>query len=158
MKLTLLLADHFESLASGKILGLGLFPDRVVLVDPAPPGQRLGIDLCVLCCLTELPAHPADVLVELVAPGEDKAQAGLTLPNVAIPAGRSCNIISKYAPLLVGTGGMYTVRVEMAGQQVSDQFEVRVRPVPLQLAAPDQLSAAKAPSSTKAGSKRPRKS
>lgn len=137
MKLSVLIADHFETLSSGKILALGLFPDRVVVInlplqaDGTPPAPPYAVELSILCCFTELSSEVADLHLEVIPPEGGKPIARITVPQAAMDQGRSFNVIGKIAPLLASSSGFYAVKANMGKETAADQFELRIQfPVP----------------------------
>lgn len=132
MNMLLHIADHFDTLASGKTLAVGLFADRVVVMhvaaDAAPPSAALpyGCDLALLLTLTSAPAGPLQGQLRVIPPGAGEPVAAIEFNAVAGGPGLSVSVMTRLRPLLVPQAGTYTVEVTAAGQTLASSFEVRV--------------------------------
>jgi hypothetical protein len=135
MQLRIHIADHFDTLASGKVLAVGLFPDRVVLLNlPADAPEPsvdvpFAFDLDLLITLTGPQEEPVACDVRVLAPGAAPPVANLHAPSLQIAGGSSTNIASKLRPLLVPQAGLFTVEVTCGDQTLRDSFEVRLKRV-----------------------------
>lgn len=134
MRLNLLIADHFDTLASGKILAVGLFTDRIVMLQtpagvPAPtPARPHGADLALLLTLMDVPAGPLQGEVRVLPP-QPGAEPVMRAPfkGVLTETGVGINVPIQLRPLLVPAVGMFTVEVQVNDQLLREQFEVRLR-------------------------------
>lgn len=136
MQLHLLIADHFDTLANGKMLALGLFTDRVVVMhvpaetpDPTPE-IPYALELGLLLTLTNAPTTPIHGEVRIVAPGSGPPVGNLRFDALSIRSGDSANILTKLKPLLVPHAGTYTVEVHAGDEVLSANFEVRIYRMP----------------------------
>ena len=132
MRMYLHIADHFDTLASGKVLAVGLFPDRVLLIqvpaerqDPSPDAPY-GANLGLLVTLSEGPGGPVSGDIKVLPPAGLPAVATLAIPELVASDGRSANIIGMLRPLLVPRAGLYTVQATLGGEVASGEFEVRI--------------------------------
>lgn len=137
MQATLYVADDIQSLAEGKTLMVGVFTDRVVVLNVPPEtvemvnkGTPLGLAaLALMFTITD------------IEPGEHVGAPRITLPNgepspnqvepspFSVPKGGAANLLLKFQPFFVIGAGKYDVTVEVDGVPVSADFEVRVAPV-----------------------------
>ena len=131
MKGLLYVADNFQTLQDGKVLAVGLYADKVVVmnipIDAPEPSAELpfGISLGLLVCLLELPA--ADVSGHIsILPPSGHAMAPPMSFAVPAQAGRSANIVLATNPFLVSEPGVYQVVVDIADLHIAESFEIRM--------------------------------
>jgi hypothetical protein len=142
MHLRIHIADHFDTLATGKVLAVGLFSDRVVLLNlpadaPEPTSEiPFAFDLDLLITLTGPIAEPSACDIRILAPGMAQPVAHLHMPSLQIAGGSSTNITSKLRPLLVTQPGIFTVEASCGGETAQDTFEVRLQRLPQSEAPP----------------------
>ncbi|MEY4413271.1 MAG: hypothetical protein RIQ53_564 [Pseudomonadota bacterium] len=136
MRFLFYLADHFDTLSSGKQLAVGLYSDLVVVLNTLPeappptPESPFATDMSMLLSFSELPLGTHEGEVQVLPPGlehrpvaEMKFKCDVTQPDAAI------NIPLLFRPLLLPAIGMYKVRVRIGPDEMSAEFEVRVRAV-----------------------------
>lgn len=153
MHMQLLIADHFDTLASGKVLAVGLFTDRVVLLnvpaDAADPSPEVpfGIDLGLLITLSDTPPGPMAGEISIHPPGSLPPVAVLRFTGIGVAAGYAANVMTKLQPLLVPCPGIFAVHLKLGDDVWSETFEVRVQrqPLPLDLTAAAAASQAAKP-------------
>ena len=133
MKLLLYVADEFKTLEGGKTLAVGLFTDRVVVLNvprdaPSPTAELpYGIPLGLLACLIDVPK------TELAGSATIQPPSGATVmrvPSVLVkPAtvGGSANVVFRLDPFLMTGEGIYTLALELEGESLSETFELRVK-------------------------------
>lgn len=132
MHCELFIADHFDTLASGKVLAVGLFTDRVVVLRPgqgAPEATAetpYAHELSLLLMLKDLPPGKHVSRMTVSPPGANKPPVELRLPELELPAGQSANLIVKLAPLLVPRAGDFEVNVHVGDERQTLTFEVRI--------------------------------
>lgn len=133
MKLNLYVADEFRTLEGGKTLAIGLFTDRVVVLniprDAPPPSQDMpyGLPLSLLACLVDLPAAEVKGSMKVLPPTGD---AVMSVPSVAGKGsvGGSTNMIFRFDPFLMTGEGKYTAVLTFEGlAELSETFELRIR-------------------------------
>lgn len=134
MKLILYVADEFKSLEGGKALAVGLFPDRVVVLNvprtTPPPTAELpyGIPLGLLVCVLDLPA------AEVSGSGSIETPTGpsrMSLQRVTLrgAVGGSANLQMRFDPFLVTAPGTYSFTLSFDGfDPLSASFEFRIEP------------------------------
>lgn len=132
MKLILYVADEFKTLEGGKTLAIGLFTDRVVVLNvprevPAPSQEMpYGVPLGILACLVDLPK------TELTGSMHVKPPSGPTVmhvPNISAkgPVGGSANLACRLDPLVMPQEGIYTAVLAFDGfDSLSETFELRI--------------------------------
>lgn len=141
MRLQLLIADHFDTLANGKVVALGLFTDRVVVMnlpaDMAAPTVEMpfGLDLGLLLTLSDTVLNGADAEVSIHPPGGLPSVAVIRMAGLSVNPGASANLLTKLQPLIIPCPGVYEVQVKVGGQVMTDSFEVRIVPLPAATAA-----------------------
>ena len=133
MKLILYVADEFKTLEGGKTLAVGLFTDRVVVLNvphdvPSPSSEMpYGILLSLLACLIDMPKAEVTGSATIIPP------SGVTSMNVGSVSskavvGGSANIVFRLDPFLMTGEGLYTLVLEFEGvEPISDTFELRVK-------------------------------
>lgn len=136
MQLHLLIADHFETLASGKVLAVGLFTDRVVVMqvpaeEPDPsPKVPYATDLGLLLTLSDAPATQLEVEVRILPPGGGQAVGIAPFGGLRITGGHSVNILTKLKPMLVPQAGVFTVEAQVGDETLRASFEIRIHRLP----------------------------
>ena len=136
MRLQLLIADHFDMLASGKVAALGLFADGVVVLtlppDTAPPTAEMpyGLDLGLLLTLSDAELNNAQAQITILPPAGLPTVATVRADGVTAHPGQAANIMTKLKPLLVPCAGVYQAQVAVAGQVLTASFEVRIAAQP----------------------------
>ena len=131
MKALLYVADNFQSLQDGKVLAVGLYSDKVVIlnipIDAPEPSSKLpfGISLGLLVCLLDLPAEDVSGNISILPPSGHALVSPMTFA-VPAQAGRSANIVLALNPFLVSEPGLYQVVVDIADVRISESFEIRM--------------------------------
>jgi hypothetical protein len=132
MHVDVFVADHFDTLQSGKTIAIGLYTDRVIIINvpsdaPDPSEKPYGIDLSVLVCLTELPAgnHSLEIVIEdetgvVVGPAKG-SQISITVEE-----GKSSNCIIGFRPFLVPYEGAYYVAAGVGEQRERVPLWIRI--------------------------------
>lgn len=143
MQLTVHIADSFDTLASGKVLAVGLFPDRVVVMNvpadaPEPTAKvPFGTDLGLLLALTDAPIGSINGEVRILPPEGAPCVGSMPFGGLQIAVGSSVNILVQLRPLLVPHAGVYTVEVQVGSDVLFGTFEVRINRLPPVGAAPE---------------------
>ena len=131
MKGLLYVADNFQTLQDGKVLAVGLYPDKVVVmnipVDAPEPSRELpfGINLGLLLCLVDLPSDDVAGKI-IILPPSGHALAPPMSFAVQAQAGRSANIVLAANPFPVSEPGVYQVVVDIADLHIAESFEIRM--------------------------------
>ena len=133
MKLQLHIADQFEALVNGKLLALGLFADRVVVMlipaempDPTPESPH-AMQLGLLLTLSDMSDRPLEGEVRILPPGGGKPVGGFSFAGLPIQAGDSTNVVTKLAPLIIPQAGVFSVEAHIGDEVLVASFEVRIR-------------------------------
>lgn len=134
VKFSLYIADRFEAMQNGKLLAVGLFADKTVVLNAAldAPDPTLelpfGVPLSILLSL-----HALDSQEQLrgscsvYPPGDLPAVATLPI-DVDLSLGPpAINVIATFDLLAIPAIGHYRVTVEVGGQTFSDGFEIQLR-------------------------------
>ena len=140
MKIEFYLADFIETLVSGKLVAVGLFTDRVILLNvpfdvpdaskDAPYAFNLS---AALCPLVEPGDHSLSVAVEY--PGGDRGPTAPPQSFTTLP-GRRINIVVPMNPLLVPMAGEFALIATVDGKETRLPFELRVQRLPRPEGAP----------------------
>lgn len=148
MHATLYVADDIQSLADGKTLMVGVYTDRVLVMNVPPDAieavsQGTFIGLATLALM---------VTISDIEPGEHIAVPRIALPDgrpspnqidsapFSVPVGGAANLLFKLQPFFISGAGRYTLTVEVGGSPVSADFEVRLAPI-INTASPATLPA-----------------
>lgn len=143
MQLTVFIADSFDTLASGKVLAVGLFPDRVVVMnlpsDANEPTVKApyGTDLGLLLALTDSREGNIDGEVRILPPHGAPVVGSMPFKGLKVAVGASVNILVQLKPLLVPHAGIYTVETQIGENILSGTFEVRINRLPPAATAPE---------------------
>ena len=135
MKLLLYVADEFKTLEGGKTLAVGLFTDRVVILNVPrnvpPPTSELpyGIPLGLLACVMDLPKAELSGSGSITTPTGPSAMSmqGISAKGVV---GGTTNLQMRFDPFLVTAAGTYTLTLSFDGYEpLSETFELRIENV-----------------------------
>ncbi|MDP2006444.1 MAG: hypothetical protein Q8K45_12265 [Rubrivivax sp.] len=133
MKLILYVADEFKKLEGGKTLAVGLFTDRVVVLnvpqETPPPSHEMpyGVPLGLLACLMDLPTAELTGSMTVVPPS---GQVVVSIPSFKANGliGGSTNVSFRLDPFLMTDEGIYTVVLSFEGlEELSEKFELRIK-------------------------------
>jgi len=146
MQLTLIAADDIRQLADGKILAVGLYADRtVVLQAPAEAIAQmqevpLAFRLSLLLCVNGLSPGSHTFQVSMQEPEMSTPRALGPVATRPVPEGGSATLILNLDPFLARAAGTFVVHCQVDGStQLSGEFELRVREI-------QRVSAPKGPS------------
>lgn len=137
MQATIYVADDIQSLAEGKTLMVGVFTDRVIVLNVPPEAREMvnkgePIGLAALSLMFTITG---------IEPGEHVGVPRITLPNgepspnhaepspFSVPKGGGANLLFKFQPFFVVGPGKYDVTVDVDGVPISADFEVRLAPL-----------------------------
>lgn len=133
MNLILYVADEFKQLEGGKTLAVGLYTDRVVILNvpgsgPNPsPELPYGIPLGLLACLTEVPSASQSCTVTIEPPTGAALMRMENVPVKSTVAGGSANLVMGFQPFLMSEAGTYTVALQFEnGERLTETFEIRI--------------------------------
>lgn len=135
MELLLYLADDVQRLESGKLILVGVYTDRVVVLNPigeAPEGptpeQPYAITkLAFVLTLCGVPAGRHRFAFSVIDPnGEQVPYEGFPTPESDVPDGGSPQYIINCAPFVVPVLGVYKFIVTVSGEPVESTFELRL--------------------------------
>lgn len=136
MHCDLFLADLFDTMQSGKTLAVGLYTDRVVILNiphDAPDFQKVpyGITLSVLACLSQLApgAHSVELALENEA-GETLGWFNSKLLKIDVEAGRTANCLVKFDPFLVTYEGAHYFVTKIGAEVQRVPFWIRLNRLP----------------------------
>lgn len=133
MEALLYIADDIQLLAGGKILTVGLYADRVVVVQDVPdptPASEPNIHTAIASLSLMLSFVG-------IAPGERTVEPQLLLPDgslglqqirpakIEFGSTGSANLVFKFTPFLVPQAGLYKVRLSIDEIPIEVSFEVR---------------------------------
>jgi len=135
MKTSLLIADHVDTLASGKLAALGLYTDSVIVAQlaatDAEPTADLPMGFFLSLVLTVHAAPAEEVQGSLRVTGPDGyASPEALLPPLKFPPGVAANLVVRLTPLLVHRSGLFKVLVRYGDEINEHTFEVRIKRQP----------------------------
>lgn len=119
----LLVADEFRTESSGKVLGVGIYPDLVIILrvprNAPEPSKEVpyGVDISLLITVIATPGE-YDVKASLGNFGSFKQ-------HIVIGEGRSANVIANAKPLLVQDLGAIPIKVSLNDELYEFQIEIR---------------------------------
>lgn len=155
---TFLLADDFRVENTGKVLGVGLYPDSVVVLkvpESAPPPTKTtpyGLDLSLLVSFV---AEPGEYDIA-IAVGKNPAARQV----LVVGQGGSANLIAAMKPFLFSSFGRKDVRVYVGADEHEYSFEIRHQKVSDGSVPPGQIfelpRQLTKPAAKKAQAKRPK--
>lgn len=133
MKLLLYVADEFKTLEGGKTLAVGLFTDRVVVlnvptdVPEATTELPYGIPLGLLACVVESPTLEVHGTAAITTPSGQPLMPPREIGGQA-PTGGAMNFLFHFERFLMTGAGVYTLTVALDGlEPLSETFEIRVQ-------------------------------
>lgn len=133
MKLLLYVADEFKTLEGGKTLAVGLFTDRVVILNvpvdiPEPTAEvPYGIPLGLLACIVDSPLEEVHGTAVIAPPAGQPVVARAEIDGRSLGAG-AMNFLFRFDPFPMTGAGIYTVTVALDGlEPLSETFELRVQ-------------------------------
>lgn len=126
-------ADDIQSLADGKTLMVGVYPDRVLLVNfPKGSNARPTLEnpmaigsLAMMVTVSGLLAGERTVQPVLTFPDGSPAPINLTPLTFRTELGRSANLLLKFTPFLIAQEGNYTLSMTIDDTLVESSLEVR---------------------------------
>ena len=138
MKVDLLLADEFHQLASGKIMAMGLYTDKSIILAPplpslVPKQPEPGVvstngfaSLALMLVVSDVEPGPFSVKARVMLPSGQIHPAYAFNQEVEAVASEhgSVNVIMRFAPFVVLEFGMYEVTFELKGGVFSFHFSV----------------------------------
>lgn len=161
MKTSLLIADHVDTLLSGKLAALGLYTDSVIVLqlgatDAEPTAELpLGVFMCLVLTVHVAPAPDVPGSLRVIGP-DGGASPEAPLPPLKFPQGTAANLVVRLTPLLVSRAGLFKVLVRYGDETDEHTFEVRIRRPPE--APPAPVSPTDEPPVRTVKSRRPRRS
>ena len=122
----LTVADDIQLMQLGRIMAIGLYPDRVIVMHrpadaPADAVPALG-RLALLLTVKGLPPGEHEVATTIVFPkgtGEMKSQGARVQVD---DAGGAINLQMAFSSFPVSAEGEFTLRVELAGCTIEEHF------------------------------------
>lgn len=136
MRCSLIVAEMAETLTSQKLMAVGIFADRVVVLNvpenaPEPsPEKPFGHELTLVVTLTEVPEGKHSGHVAVIPPDGGAPVAHMEMASVLGVSGHAVNIIARLTPLIVPSAGRFRVEAKVAGEKAETDFEVRVQRLP----------------------------
>jgi hypothetical protein len=136
MRLNLYMAEQVQMLEGGKVMAIGLFTDRVVLVG-VPPNFKpdksvpMGVPLGFIACLADVEAdETVTVYPEILSPGgQINPHLRVNPVSVKLTAGRGHNVFFRFEPLLMHEPGVHHLRLRFEdGREFTESFELRLKP------------------------------
>jgi len=134
VKFSFYIADSFEAMQSGKLLAVGLFADKVTVLNAAleapdpTPERPFGVPLSMLLCLHALDTQDRlQGSCSIYPPGDLPAVATMVIDIVPSQGATAMNVIASLHPLPIPAIGYYRVTVEVGGQTFNDGFEIQLR-------------------------------
>jgi hypothetical protein len=136
MQATLFVADDIQSLAEGKTLMVGVFTDKVVILNVPPEaidklshGMPIGLGaLSLMFTITDIAPGTYLGSPHITLPDGNPSPNKLAPAEFSVPKGGAANLLLKLQPFIVPAAGKYIVAVDVDGQTVSADFEVRLAP------------------------------
>lgn len=135
MHCELFIADYFERLVTGKMLAVGMYPDRTIVLqvpaETSPPSneQPYASDLSILLTLQDVPDGQHDSHVVIRPPGDGEPSQPLRLPTIKAVSGKSLNVIVNLKPLVIPSAGRYGVELHVGEEVATCHFEARIAPL-----------------------------
>ena len=134
MQATLYVADDIQSLAEGKTLMVGVFTDRVVVLNVPPDaremvnkGEPIGLaSLSLMFTITGLDAGEYVGTPQITLPNGEPSPNQAEPSPFSVPKGGAANLLLRFQPFFVVGAGRYDVTVAVDGVSVSADFEVRL--------------------------------
>lgn len=137
LEASLTVADDIQLMQLGRIMAVGLYPDRVIVVHHAaevPIGSTQISRLSLLLTVRGLPA------------GRHLAESTILFPNgkgqldsrgapISVQAERPINLMMAFAPFPVAAPGEFKLRVRVSGFEVEVSFWIVYRDLTSELAA-----------------------
>ncbi len=131
MDLHFYVADDFKVMLDGKLVAVGLFPDRVVVLQigmeaPAPTAESpISVPLVFVACLAGAKDGEFEVSGRITAPS-GKVVLDYPKHRTMLSSMASATMILKASPLVVPEPGLYQVVFSIGRQRLKSSFEVRV--------------------------------
>ena len=130
MEVALYVADDIQNLASGKLLMVGVYADRRIIMS-VPKGavmnseNKAGVPmLCVLVSVIGVDAGEHKCRAEMYYPdGSPLSQPQETTVMVA-PPHRALNFIQRFTPFTFWEEGGYAVHITVDGQEFVNKFDI----------------------------------
>ena len=156
MKLQLLVADTIETLASGKMVLLGVYTDRVIVLElppdlPDPPvsDHPVGLDLAFLVTITEIEPGSHTAQLKFLDPDGRPVHEPRPGVQVVAPELGGLNILMRRVPMPVRRLGVHKVIVTVDDdEELTASFELRRK-------VPYAAEATKAPTQRKSRKAKP---
>ena len=129
MRVEFFAADDIQALADGKVMLMGLYPDKIFILSvppEAPQGAQMMVPtLAVLASIIEAPTGDYEIRPELLLPDESPYPMDLGVKRVHIHSGKSVNAVFKFAPFVFTSFGVFTFRIHIADQVFEAKIEMR---------------------------------
>lgn len=130
MKFELLIADAIDTLANGKLAAVGIYADKVLLVQVGDEdfGRQVQYMLNLTAAITVMGAEPGEHKfdIALLAPGEE-GEGKVLVRDATYEAekGASANFLVAVSPFAGTQFGEYKFVVNFDGQKYTLPFEIR---------------------------------
>lgn len=125
-----IIADDIQRLPNDKVFAMGIYSDRVLVLNIAPnqqQGSHIAITkLHMLVTMRGLPVGEHDVGAAIVYPDGTSAPK-LTPAGMSVLAKGSAALFFGFAPFPVPQEGRYTLKLEIAGETIENHFTIWYR-------------------------------
>jgi len=129
MRVEFFIADDIQSLEGGKIMTLGLYPDRVLLISIPPEAPKdtplLLPKLSILASIIDGAPGSYEVTPELTPPAGGLSPTNVPTKTITIETGRSISAIFNFMPFVVSKLGTYIFKVSIGGKFFETTIEFR---------------------------------
>lgn len=133
MDVLLYVADDFKVMENQKLLAIGLYPDRVVVLNatsvkstpPSPDSPSVLEALSFMLCVRGIEPGRRAYSLEVIGPS-GKATGAIAPPQTGVvPPNAPLNLAFRFAPYIVTALGKHVVRLTVDGVVLDSDFEVR---------------------------------
>lgn len=123
------LADDMQLLVGGKTMMIGVYTDKVLLVNAPAEAQKSGeVALPALAMMVTLTGlSPEERVTQPVLILPDGSPSAIKVPPMKFNGGThgTANLLVKFVPILLPQAGTYTFSVPIDGTTIDCKFEVR---------------------------------
>lgn len=160
MESSLTVAEDIQLMQLGKIMAVGLYPDRVIVMH-CPPGANFESthirSLALLMTLKGLPVGEHEIHMTIEFPNGKGKMEARNSPAIVDRTDASINLMMAFMPFPVVGTGQFTVRASTSGYSAEQHFWVTSRDLTKELAGLPQPAMIAGPMPTKAPAPTPAK-
>jgi hypothetical protein len=134
MEVTLYVAEDIQTLENQKLLMVGVFADRVILLNvpkgtpkPSAATPMAMSTLSLSLTVAGLPPESYTVTLSLKSPSGVEIMQDRSPREFAVTEGSALNLIVKSTPFVMVEDGLYTLSASIGDQTASGTFVVKVK-------------------------------